>query len=100
MKVTTRVRARLEVTSLRHSSLRRRREISRAADQPRHTRSDRVQYFRARVTASDSFFIGGKSWDVLVPAKGQLTALHPFPRCGEFGMSDLVGSKPAVPFFL
>src|SRR5207237_2058816 len=64
----------------------RRCKIGGPAEQPRQARGDRVQHVSRRIAAGYPLGIGGKDWDVSVPALGEVAPLHPLALIGQLGV--------------
>ena len=78
MEVASRAIVRTEVAGSveREPRLRGRREIRRAADEPRDALRDRVQHLTRRVAAREALRVGREVRDRHLPGFGKLAALH------------------------
>ena len=74
-----------------------RRQIRRAADQPRQMRGDRILHLGRAVPAGQPLAVGREGGDRLVPAFGQLMALHPPQRIGRIAVLGAITLHQLLP---
>ena len=84
----------------RQAGLGRRREIGRAADQPRVMRGNGVEHLAGGVARGKALGVGGKNRKSRVPAIGKLAPLHAFDLVGKIGVLASVGCEQRAPIFV
>src|SRR6185437_2598325 len=77
-----------------------RREIGRAADQPRIMRGDGVEHLAGGVARGKALRVGRKNRKRNVPIIGKLPQLHVFDPVGKIGILFSVGFEQCAPIFL
>ena len=99
VEVASRAIVRTEVAGSveREPRLRRRREIRRAADEPRDALRDRVQHLTRRVTAREALRVGRKLRNRRLPGFGKLAALHALDLVRELRMRRAVLLEQRLP---
>ena len=75
----------------------RRREIRRAAEQPRNILRERIEDLTRRVATGDALGVGGEDRQIAVPACGKLPPLHLLDLGREFGVLRAIGSEQVGP---
>src|SRR6516165_5036161 len=100
MKIASAIVVGLEIAGAFESKPRfcRRRKIGSTTEKPRQTGRDRIQNSSRGVPSGDAVGIGGKDWDVFVPALGKIAPLHPFALIGKFWMGAPVALEQRQPF--
>ena len=77
-----------------------RREIGRAADQPRMMRGNGVEHLAGGVARGKALRVGGENRKSRVPAIGKLAPLHALDLVGKIGVLCSVGCEQRAPIFL
>src|ERR1700733_5051861 len=72
-------------------------EISGSAQKPGYILRQNVKHFARSITAGDTFRIGGKNRQILVPSERQLPALHQINLVGQFGILNRVRREQIGP---
>src|SRR6185312_1495387 len=81
-------------------SLGRRREIGRAADQPRIVRGNGVEHLAGGVTRGKALRVRRKRWKRGVPTIRKVSPLHTFDPLGKVGVFFSIGLEQGAPIFL
>ena len=76
-----------------------RREIGRAADQPRVMRGNGVEHLAGRVARGKALRVGGENRKGRVPVLGKLAPLHALDPVGKVGVLFSVGFEQRAPIF-
>ena len=99
MQVAAAVLAGLKILFSVQQRHRRRRQVRRAADEPRQMLREAVEHLAARNPAADSFGVGGKRRNPLVPTFGQLAGPHRFQLGSLRGIRLFVLGEFLFPLF-
>ena len=82
----------------RQVRLRRRRQVGRAADDPRHCLRDGVEHPARRVAARETLLVGGERRQRALPARRELAALDALELVGQVRVLRAVLLEHGVPY--